>query len=435
MGRDATDVDLGRTAARKFSRRDFLGLGVAGAGLLALGGCGGVSAGGPAELNALFMKQAAYSEADIRAMTEKFQKQYPEIKVNPTFVAYEALHDKIVAAAPAGTFDVVLVDVIWPTAFASKRMIVDVTNRLSEQTRRQILPGALETVVYENRYYGIPWIVDTKYLYYNEEMLGEAGVDSPPATWDEAVAVARDVKSRGVLEYPLVWTWGQAEALMCDYAQLLGAFGGQFLDEGGNPAFNTGGGVRALEFMKMTLDEGITNPASLESLEEDVRRIVSQGNAAMALNWTYMYALANDPAESQVAGQVKVARTPEGPGGAPGVNGSMGLCVTAGSRNPDAAWKYVEFMTGQELQEEYAELSLPVWQSSYGKEQVRNTLPALVPIAEEQLKDLVLRPQIANYNRASLAVQVEIQRALNGDKTPQQALDDAAQAVQQAQEA
>ena len=45
----------------------------------------------------------------------------------------------------------------------------------------------------------------------------------------------------------------------------------------------------------MTLDEELSNPASTESLEEDVRRIISQGEAAMALNWTYMFALANDP--------------------------------------------------------------------------------------------------------------------------------------------
>ena len=42
------------------------------------------------------------------------------VKVNNTLVAYEALHDKIVAAAPAGTYDVVLGDCIWPAEFGSK---------------------------------------------------------------------------------------------------------------------------------------------------------------------------------------------------------------------------------------------------------------------------------------------------------------------------
>ena len=90
-----------------------------------------------------------------------------------------------------------------------------------------------------------------------------------------------------------------------------------------------------------------------------MRRIISQGEAAMALNWTYMFALANDPNESQVAGQIDIAHTPKGPAGAPGVNGSMGIAIANGSQNQDAAWKYIQFMTSQKVQNQYAKLSCP----------------------------------------------------------------------------
>jgi multiple sugar transport system substrate-binding protein len=416
---------------RGISRREFLRLSAAGTGLLLLPGCGGgeTEGGGPVTLNALFMKQAAYSDADVKNMTEQFQKQNPNIKVNLTFVAYEALHDKIVAAAPAGTYDTVLVDVIWPAEFASKKMIVDITDRFPESERSKIFDGALKTTEYQGSYYGVPWILDTKYFFYNKEMLEEAGT-APPETWDAVVEAARALKSQGVVEYPLVWSWAQAEALMCDYATLLGAYGGQFFDEGGKPAFNTGGGLQALEFMRMTLDEKLSNPASTESLEEDVRRIISQGEAAMALNWTYMFALANDPNESQVAGQIEIAHTPAGPAGAPGVNGSMGIAVSNGSQNQDEAWRYIQFMTSQEVQNQYAKLSLPIWKSSYEEQEVVEALPQVVPVAKEQLNDMILRPIVPQYNEVSQDMQVEIQRALTGDKTPKQALDDAAGSVE-----
>lgn len=374
------------------------------------------------------MKQAAYSDTDVKNMTEQFQKENPGIKVNLTFVAYEALHDKIVAAVPAGTYDTILVDVIWPAEFASKKMIVDITDRFPESERSKIFAGGLKTTEYDGRYYGVPWILDTKYFFYNNKMLGEAGVD-PPATWDAVVEAARALKSKGIVEYPLIWSWAQAEALMCDYTQLLGAYGGQFFDGGGNPAFNTGGGLRALEFMRMTLDEKLSNPASTESLEEDVRRIISQGEAAMALNWTYMFSLANDPNESQVAGQIDIAHTPKGPVGAPGVNGSMGMAIANGSQNQDAAWKYIQFMTSQKVQNQYAKLSLPIWKSSYEDKEVVQALPEVVPVAKEQLNDMILRPVVAQYNDVSHTMQVEIQRALTGDKSPKQALDDAAKEV------
>jgi multiple sugar transport system substrate-binding protein len=423
----------GTEGPRRLSRREFLGLGAAGTGLLLLGGCGGGESGGSGTLNALFMKQAAYSDTDVKSMTEQFQKQNPGIKVNLTFVAYEALHDKIVAAAPAGTYDTVLVDVIWPAEFASKKMIVDITDRFPESERSKIFAGALKTTEYDERYYGVPWILDTKYFFYNKKMLGEAGV-SPPDTWDAVVGAARALKSDGVVEYPLVWSWGQAEALICDYATLLGAYGGKFFDESGEPAFNSGGGLQALEFMRMTLDEKLSNPASTESLEEDVRRIISQGEAAMALNWTYMFALANDPNESQVAGEIDIAHTPKGPAGAPGVNGSMGIAISNGSQNQDAAWKYIQFMTSQKIQNQYAKLSLPIWKSSYDQEEVVQALPQVVPVAKEQLNDMILRPVVTNYNDVSHTLQVEIQQALTGEKSPKQALDDAANSVAETQQ-
>jgi multiple sugar transport system substrate-binding protein len=366
-------------------------------------------------------------------MTEQFQKQNPGIKVNLTFVAYEALHDKIVAAAPAGTYDTILVDVIWPAEFASKKMIVDITDRFPESERSKIFAGGLKTTEYDNRYYGVPWILDTKYFFYNKKMLGEAGVN-PPDTWDAAVEAARTLKSKGVVEYPLMWSWTQAEALICDYATLLGAYGGQFFDGSGKPAFNTGGGLQALEFMRMTLDEKLSNPASMESIEDEVRRIISQGEAAMALNWTYMFALANDPNESQVAGQIDIAHTPKGPAGAPGVNGSMGMAIANGSQNQDAAWKYIQFMTSQKIQNQYAKLSLPIWKSSYNQEQVVQALPEVVPVAKEQLNDMILRPVVTQYNSVSHTLQVQIQQALTGDKSPKQALDDAAKAVAETQQ-
>ncbi len=54
----------------------------------------------------------------------------------------------------------------------------------------------------------------------------------------------------------------------------------------------------------------MTNPSSREYLKEDVRKVFSNGEAAFALNWTYMYALANDPKQSKVAGQVGIEPAP-----------------------------------------------------------------------------------------------------------------------------
>ena len=423
----------------RLSRRSLLRLSAAAGAGMALGACdvggnetssgGGGGGSGEGKITALFMKQAGYSEDDIRTMTRDFQTANPKITVEPTFVAYEALHDKIVAAAPAGTFDVVLIDVIWPAEFGSKHIVSDVTDQVPAAWKTDMLGGALATASYRDRYYGVPWILDTKYFFSNTEMLGKAGVDQASlSTWDGVMAAARALKAKKVVDFPLVWSWKQAEALVCDYTQLLGAFGGKFLsDDGKSVAFNTGGGgLQALEFMKHSLDDKLTNPNSMESLEEDVRKIFSDGQAAMALNWTYMFNAASDPQQSKVAGKVAVAQTPAGPSGAPGVNGSMALCVGSGSKNQAAAWTYVTYMTSPEVQNKYAKSSLPCWVKSYDDQQVISTLPKVVPVAKKALNELVARPQVPRYNEISQVLQAELQNALLGKKQPKQALDDAA---------
>jgi multiple sugar transport system substrate-binding protein len=139
-----------------------------------------------------------------------------------------------------------------------------------------------------------------------------------------------------------------------------------------------------------------------------------------------MYGLASDPKQSKIAGDVAVLQTPQGAVGRPGVNGSMALAISPGSQNQQAAWKYITHLTSQPIQNKYAVSSLPVWKTSYEDPEVVKANPAVVPVAKKQLDDLILRPQVTNYNAMSLALQAEIQNALLGNKSAQQALNDAA---------
>jgi multiple sugar transport system substrate-binding protein len=378
-------------------------------------------------IRALFMKQAAYSTDDIDNMTKAFEKANPGVQVKADFVSYDSLHDKIVTSAAAKVYDVILTDAIWPAEFASKGLVKNLTDEITPADKDAIFGGALKSAEYKKGYYGIPWILDTEYLFFNKSMLAKAGVTTPPKTWDEVTAAAHAIKDAGVAKYPFIWAGAQGEELVCAYGALLGAFGGTWLDDKGQPSFNTGGGVKALEYMKMTLDDGLADPASLTSSGDDVRKAISQGDVAMGIDWTYVYAMANDPKESAVAGQIGIAHTPSGPAGAPGINGSMALSVTSTSKNPATALAYVKYLTSQPVQNNYAALSLPIWQSSYAPGvTLKGVSPEVLDVAKTQLGDMLSRPEVPQYNAVSHALQVEIQNALTGAKTPQQALDDAA---------
>jgi multiple sugar transport system substrate-binding protein len=383
-------------------------------------------------LSALFMAQAAYSEDDVRAMTVDFERANAGVKVKLEFVPYDALHDKIVAAHAAGSsgYDVVLFDVVWPAEFASKGFLQDVSKRIAPTDVAKVFPGAWTTVSYQNKYWGMPWILDTKFLFYNTDMLKKAGIAAPPKTWAELESQAKLIKDKGIVKYPVVWSWAQKEAMICDYTTLSNANGGKFFDNG-KPSFQSGGSLDAVKYMKASLDAGLTNPNSREYEEEDVRKVFSNGDAAFALNWGYMYNMAKDPKESKVVGKVGITSAPgvAGKSTASAVNGSMGLGITAKSANPEEAWKFIQHMSSMPTQEKYAKLSLPIWKDSYSKASVTTGQEDFVAAAAKSLAVMAARPETPVYQELSAILQKQLHGVLLGASAPAVGMTAASDAV------
>ncbi|MBR3585713.1 MAG: extracellular solute-binding protein [Oscillospiraceae bacterium] len=375
-------------------------------------------------LNALFMKQAGYSEDDVTAMTQAFTEA-TGIQVNPTFVAYEELAPKILTSAASGGYDVILGDCIWPAQFAKAGLVLEVTDRLSEVDLDDIYQGALDATKYEGKYYGMPWLNDVKYMFVNMELLKQAGVEAAPTTWDELIADAKLCKEQGICEYPIVGCYAQAECLVCDYTCIAGSFGGTFVDADNNPTLNSPENVAALDFMAQTLTDGLCNPKSLEMIEDDVLSTFAAGNAVFAINWTYQYASMNDESASSVVGQGIIMPIPgTDKAQSATVNGGMPLMITAGCKNPDEAWDYMLFLASKEMQAKYCANALPIGKSLYTDPQVIETAgEAVVEASQIQFDFIQNRPMVPYYNELSTSMQTELQLVLLGQKTAQEALD------------
>lgn len=395
----------------------------------------------PAEkvtIRVLTMEQAGPTVDEMNQIVAEFNTQQPNVNVLIDYVSYDALHDKITTALASTppAYDVFLVDDIWYAEFADKGYVLDATNRITPEMRNGIFEAAWEITTVNDKVYGMPWLLDQKYFFYNEKLLKEAGFDAPPTTWEELVEQSRVIKEKGIVEFPIVWSWGQYEAAICDWVTLLFGNGGAMADESGKPVFNSDIGVKTLEWMIQTIDEGITNPASVSYVEEDVRNVFSQGKAVFALNWNYMYDLVNFQAEqSQVTGQIKMALMPafanSGVKSAT-IDGSMGFSVAATSANPDAAWSYVEYLTSQPVQEKYSAHMLPIWKTSFegasGEKlaSLSEVTKVTVPMFQQQFPYSHVRPKVPFYPEASKALQLALQETLTKQKGAKQALDEAA---------
>jgi len=394
-------------------------------------GSGAFTARAAEEINVIYMAQAAYQPPEIRDMADLFE-ELSGIKVNLEFVKYDEQHEKVVlsAVAPVPTYDVFSLDLIWTAEFASKGFCVSLDDYITPEVRADIAPAIMDAFVFDGKTWAMPFLANFQLFFYNIDMIKEAGFAGPPKTLEEMVEQMEAMKAKGIVKYPWTDSWNQKEGLTCEYVWLTGAFGGDTFDEKGRPIFNTGPGLKALEFMVMLLEKGLASPKSLTNDEPAAKDDFISGNAAFTSNWTFQYGLMNDPAVSKVVGDGKMGLLPVSkdvlgkyPNDTASVSGFQGAAILANSKNKDAAWKYVRYITSPIVQRAYL-TEMPVWTSVQTSAYAKMMDP-VIDIKAKEIASVHHRPKVPPYPEVSSILQRYIHQALEGKMKPKAALDKA----------
>lgn len=360
------------------------------------------------------------------------------IKVNQVQVQYNELLDKInTTVQGGGDTDVIEMDTIWTAQFASAGWIEDLTDRITPEQKNDIPESSLSAVRYQGKLYGMPWFNSAKHLFYNAKLLQDAGFDHPPATLDEFVTMAQKTTKPG--QWGSVWSWKQAESLICDWVAIMFTNkDAQILDENGKAVFNKKGGTEALQWMVDLLYKyKVADPASLEYTENDVQKEFRTGTVALEYNWEGELPDANDPAKSQAAPNVKIALLPGSKDvKSSSVNGSEGWAILKQSKHKEAAWKLLQYMASPAWQKKSAEIAgdYPILSSLYSDPDLQKNVQDF-SIYGEQFKYLAVRPQVPGYAQKSDIIQKHLHEALLQKVTPQEAMDAAAREVDSASNA
>lgn len=253
---------------------------------------------------------------------------------------------------------------------------------------------------------------------------------SPPDTWeqvtDQAEFFANPPDFYGT-QYA-----GKEEAINGRFYEMLRAEGGEYIDADGNPAFNSEAGVRALDWFVNLYNAKAVPAGTTNYLWDDLGQGFASGTVALNLDWPGWAGFFNDPEASKVAGDVGVVAPPKGSSGArTGWSGHHGFSVTENCDNKEAAASLVWFLTNEENQKlEAGAGPLPtrdaVW--SWVIEQAKDDpyRKEVLEAFQEAAKGAYPVPQSPSWIEISNAVYPELQAAILGDKTSQQALDDAA---------
>jgi len=207
-----SNEEMRTPVARAINRRDFLkisGAGLAGAALLGVAGCGGGggSEGGSGDIT---FAMAPDPSGTFQKLIDQFNKENEgDFKVTwrkmPTDTGQ--FFDKIRTQFQAGGGDIDILggDVIWPAQFAANGWIADLSDKFPETEREKFLPGPIESMIYEDKIYGVPWYTDAGMLYYRKDLLEKNGYKEAPKTWDELKKVAKEVADAEGMKAGFVW--------------------------------------------------------------------------------------------------------------------------------------------------------------------------------------------------------------------------------------
>jgi multiple sugar transport system substrate-binding protein len=174
-----------------------------------------------------------------------------------------------------------------------------------------------------------------------------------PRTWDEYYEDVVALSKSRTTPFAAANMAAPDISIVYEFAIHLASFGAKLWEVDGNtltPTINSDATLAALEnFIRF---EPYSDPASYTYTWGDVFTSISRGHAATGILWHDYINWINDSIRSYVAGRMKMIENPAGPQGSFSTFGGAGIGVSRYSRNPEAAWLWLQWATAKGTQEE-----------------------------------------------------------------------------------
>jgi multiple sugar transport system substrate-binding protein len=370
--------------------------------------------------------QGKDTSGNAHYMIDEFNKKYgPDLKAK--LVEFPASADEQRnqfiqrQQAKSGDCDVFSSDVIWTAEFASQKWLYDMSPYM-EDKKDQYIEAPVETVTYDGKIWGVPESSDAGLLYYNTSK-----VKSIPSTWQEVYSEAQ--KNGGIVYHGAAY-----EGLTCDFLELFFGAGGEVLSQDGKKSTFADGdaGVKALSFMVDGIKSGAAPKAVTTYMEPESLTAFQTGKPAFMRNWPYAYAL-NKKAK-KVKGNFDVGPQPTFEGGEKaGILGGHNSVISVYSKNPGGALKLIEHIGSPEIQKAYAaQFSLsPVRADVYDDPEVQKAIP-FANALREGISQARARPVSPVYPQISQAIYKNVNAALSGQTSPEDAIKQANSQIEKA---
>lgn len=238
--------------------------------------------------------------------------------------------------------DILFVEPATFTKYAERGMLADLTSYYTDELKEDLLPSALESVTYDGKIMALPYEMETLGLFYNVDMLEEAGIE-PPQTWDELYEAAKTLTTDDV--YGIALPVEETAYTLFNFWPFVWMSGADILNEDGTECIvDSPEMAEALDYWGRFYQEGLA-PSSLQIGPYDIGN-VGTGTAAMQISGTYVINAAETTYGDVNIGVVPLPH-PEGTDSIT-VAGGQKLAVNANSEYIDEAAEFIFWLYGGE---------------------------------------------------------------------------------------
>jgi multiple sugar transport system substrate-binding protein len=409
-------------------------------GALALAGCGGGGSGGSGKTKVVVWD--GYEDAqgrNLTALIDQYNSDHPDVDVTQLVSSSDRVLQKVLTAVRGGTPpDVAYMFGSWSPNIAKIPQVVDMSSYVKDPAWHwdDFYEGERAAATVGDKIVGVPALVDNLAIVYNKKLFQEAGVapPSPTWTWDDFRAAAKQLTDPAKKQYGWLIPADGSEDTVWHFDAMLWEAGGDILSaDNTQAAFNSDAGVKALTMLQ---EMAVTDHSVyLDTTNSNGTKLMNSGKVAMMV--TGPWDLSSLP-DIDYGVQVMPAFAGSGAGHQSIAGPDNWVVFDNGSARQQAAVDFVQWLTAAEQVHttSLATGDLPtrisVGQDSSFVKQLNQNLPGSSTFVENLSNVKKVRPAVEQYPAISEAMGQAVVAVMLGKAQPADALDQAAQATNDA---
>ncbi|MCU6791788.1 ABC transporter substrate-binding protein [Paenibacillus sp. WQ 127069] len=391
-----------------------------------LAGCGSNSSSGSGNGKVELTYWDGAWNTNTAAVVKKFEEKYPNIKVNVQQFPDAGMSDKyLLALKQKNGPDLMNIAVDWITPFATTGGLVPLNNQIQTDKvdLNDFYEGAISVAKLNDKVYALPYRTETHGLIFNKKLLDAAGVDSSkgPQNWADLLAAAQKVTKGDVHGFALPGT--NVGNLTTQLFNMIMSNGGSILNSTNTKSTLTE--PAAVEMAKLYVDlfskYQVMPKSMLQNDNIADRNLFTNEKVGMYMSGIYDIAPIKQANSKVDMGVAMVPANKE----RKTVLGGWGVAITTASKHPEEAWKFINFITQPDISAEYS-VTFSARKSAATNPKYQDPLTKPLLDALQYAQPL---PQIPQWTQIKQIIFDNIQLALSGKSTVEEAMIQASKAI------